>query len=47
MVVCPAPAGGVAVRLLPPLNVTEEEIDEALVIIQSVLSALNCPLSAT
>jgi predicted acetylornithine/succinylornithine family transaminase len=41
------PAGPNTFRLLPPLNVTEEEIDEALVIIQSVLSALNCPLSAT
>ena len=41
------PAGPNTFRLLPPLNVTEEEIDEALAIIQSVLSALNCPLSAT
>ncbi len=32
------PAGPNTFRLLPPLNVTEAEIDEALVIIHSVLS---------
>ena len=32
------PAGPNAIRLLPPLNVTEAEIDEALAIIQSVLA---------
>ncbi len=41
------PAGPNTFRLLPPLNVTEEEIDEALAIIQAVLTALNSPLSAT
>jgi acetylornithine/succinyldiaminopimelate/putrescine aminotransferase len=33
-----APAGPNTIRLLPPLNVTETEIDEALVVIHSVLS---------
>ncbi len=33
-----APAGPNTIRLLPPLNVTESEIDEALVVIHSVLS---------
>jgi acetylornithine/succinyldiaminopimelate/putrescine aminotransferase len=32
------PAGPETIRLLPPLNVTEEEIDEALAIIREVLS---------
>jgi predicted acetylornithine/succinylornithine family transaminase len=32
------PAGPETLRLLPPLNVTESEIDEAMVIIHSVLS---------
>jgi acetylornithine/N-succinyldiaminopimelate aminotransferase len=32
------PAGPNTIRLLPPLNVTEEEIDEALAIIHGVLS---------
>lgn len=32
------PAGPQTIRLLPPLNVTETEIDEALAIVQSVLS---------
>jgi len=31
-------AGGNSIRLLPPLNVTQTEIDEALVILQTVLS---------
>jgi len=31
-------AGGNSIRLLPPLNVTEAEIDEALAILQTVLS---------
>lgn len=34
------PAGPYAFRLLPPLNVTDAEVDEALAIILSVLSAL-------
>jgi acetylornithine/succinyldiaminopimelate/putrescine aminotransferase len=32
-------AGPETIRLLPPLNVTEEEIDEALVIIRAALSS--------
>jgi acetylornithine/succinyldiaminopimelate/putrescine aminotransferase len=32
------PAGPAAIRLLPPLNVTDAEVDEALAIVQSVLS---------
>ncbi|NQX00498.1 acetylornithine aminotransferase, partial [bacterium] len=32
------PAGPNTIRLLPPLNVTDAEIDEALVTIHSVLS---------
>ncbi|RYD19272.1 MAG: aspartate aminotransferase family protein [Verrucomicrobiaceae bacterium] len=32
------PAGPNAIRLLPPLNVTDKEVDEALAIIHSVLS---------
>jgi 4-aminobutyrate aminotransferase-like enzyme len=32
------PAGPNTLRLLPPLNVTESEIDEALVVIHSVLA---------
>ncbi|MEX1049863.1 MAG: acetylornithine/succinylornithine family transaminase [Akkermansiaceae bacterium] len=35
------PAGPETIRLLPPLNVTEEEIDEALAIIHEVLSEFN------
>lgn len=35
------PAGPETIRLLPPLNVTEEEIDEALAIIHEVLSKFN------
>ncbi len=35
------PAGPNAFRLLPPLNVTDAEIDEALAIIHSVLSRLS------
>jgi acetylornithine/N-succinyldiaminopimelate aminotransferase len=34
------PAGPNTIRLLPPLNVTEEEIDEALAIIREVLGSL-------
>ncbi len=33
------PAGSETIRLLPPLNVTGEEVDEALAIIKDVLSA--------
>ena len=32
------PAGPNTIRLLPPLNVTDAEIDEALVIVHDVLS---------
>ena len=32
------PAGPTTIRLLPPLNVTDAEIDEALAIIHQVLS---------
>jgi acetylornithine/succinyldiaminopimelate/putrescine aminotransferase len=32
------PAGPDTVRLLPPLNVTDAEIDEALAILKNVLS---------
>jgi acetylornithine/succinyldiaminopimelate/putrescine aminotransferase len=35
------PAGPNTFRLLPPLNVTEAEVDEALVIIRSVLEGLE------
>jgi acetylornithine/N-succinyldiaminopimelate aminotransferase len=35
------PAGPNTVRLLPPLNVTDEEIDEALVILKTTLEALT------
>lgn len=35
------PAGPNTIRLLPPLNVTEAEIDEALAIIRSVLEGLG------
>ncbi len=34
------PAGPETIRLLPPLNVTDDEVDEALGIIREVLSAL-------
>ena len=30
-------AGGNSIRILPPLNVSEEELDEALIIIAKVL----------
>lgn len=35
------PAGPNTIRLLPPLNVTDEEVDEALAIIKRVLSGYN------
>lgn len=35
------PAGPSAVRLLPPLNVSDEEIDEAMILLREVLSALS------
>jgi acetylornithine/succinyldiaminopimelate/putrescine aminotransferase len=35
------PAGPNAFRLLPPLNVTDAEIDEALVVIRAVLEGLE------
>ncbi len=34
------PAGGDTIRLLPPLNVTEEKVDEALAILKSTLDSL-------
>lgn len=37
------PAGPNTIRLLPPLNVTEAEIDEALAIVREVLGAFNQP----
>ena len=33
-----APAGGVAVRLLPPLNASPEELAEAVTILRQVLA---------
>jgi predicted acetylornithine/succinylornithine family transaminase len=35
------PAGPSTIRLLPPLNVTDDEVDEALAIIRSVLEGLG------
>jgi 4-aminobutyrate aminotransferase-like enzyme len=35
------PAGPNTIRLLPPLNVTDAEIDEALAILHEVLTHLN------
>ena len=35
------PAGGNAVRLLPPLNIKDEEIDEALDLLDATLSKLQ------
>ena len=35
------PAGPETIRLLPPLNVTDAEVDEALAIVRSVLSKYN------
>lgn len=37
---CP-PAGPNTVRLLPPLNVTEAEVEQALVIFRDTLTALT------
>lgn len=37
------PAGPQTIRLLPPLNVTEAEIDEALAILHSVLAEFSYP----
>ena len=38
------PAGPETIRLLPPLNVTDAEVDEALAIFHATLSALITPL---
>jgi acetylornithine/N-succinyldiaminopimelate aminotransferase len=39
------PAGPETIRLLPPLNVSDTEIDEALAILRQVLSALEGPVA--
>jgi len=39
------PAGPETIRLLPPLNVTDAEVDEALDIFKAVLISLQAPLS--
>ena len=41
------PAGPDTFRLLPPLNVTESEIDEALAIVRSTLVELQIPAPAS
>ena len=35
------PAGGESIRLLPPLNASDEEIQEALAIIEKVVASFN------